>query len=152
MIRELTPSDRAAVVFSLAHLGAQSHYQRYLGGRPAASTEELARLVALDHWHHEVLIAFSTHPRVPVGLSEYIRLERFDTAELAISVIDAWQRHGIGIELLLRLRERALAAGIRRFSAMMLRGNRGALALARHLGEVSTQSARGNIVELMIEL
>jgi hypothetical protein len=35
-------------------------------------------------------------PRTPVGLAEYIRLEQFDVAELAISVNDGWQRRGIG--------------------------------------------------------
>jgi acetyltransferase len=152
LICEATRADRAAIAFSLGHLGEQSHYQRFLAPKPVAMTRELERLLAIDHWHHEVLLAISQGPRVPVGVSEYVRLEHFDTAELAISVIDGWQRRGVGAMMLHGLRDRALAAGIRRFSATMLRENRGALALARTLGAVISTRSAGTLTELLIEL
>jgi acetyltransferase len=152
VIREATASDRAAIAFSLGHLGDQSRYQRFLAARPAPAPEEIDRLTAIDHWHHEVLLAFSSGPRVPVGVSEYVRLDEFDVAELAISVNDDWQRRGVGARLVRELRERALAAGIRHFRATMLRGNRGALALAKALGPCTKLGAEGNVVELLIDL
>jgi RimJ/RimL family protein N-acetyltransferase len=151
VIRELTPSDRAAIAFSLAHLGERSRYQRWLGAGPR-ETREAKRLGAADHWHHDALIAFSPVPRTPVGLAEYVRLEQFDVAELAISVNDGWQRRGIGRALARALRARAVGAGIRRFTMTVARGNRGALALARELGECTVVGAEGPAMELRVEL
>jgi RimJ/RimL family protein N-acetyltransferase len=151
VVREASPSDRPAIAFSLAHLGDQSRYQRFLVAHPAVATE-VARLTAIDHWHHEVLVAFSTAPRVPIGIGEYVRLDDFDVAELAISVNDGWQHQGVGATLVRELRERALVAGIRHFRATMLRGNRGALALAKALGPCTKLGAAGSLIELLIDL
>jgi hypothetical protein len=50
------------------------------------------------------------------------------------------------------LRARAVVAGIRRFTMTVARGNRGALALARELGECAVVGADGPVVELVVEL
>jgi RimJ/RimL family protein N-acetyltransferase len=151
VVRELTPSDRAAIAFSLAHLGERSRYQRWLGTGPGERSEA-RRLSQADHWHHEALIAFSPVPRTPVGLVEYVRLDDFDAAELAISVNDGWQRRGVGRALARALRGRALAAGIRRFTMTVARGNRGALAIARELGTCTVVAASGPVMELTVDL
>ena len=151
VIRELTASDRAAIGFSLSHLGERSRYQRWLGAGPG-ERREARRLSQVDHWHHDALIAFSPVPRTPVGLAEYVRLDDFDAAELAISVNDGWQRRGVGRALARALRARAMAAGIRRFRMTVARGNRGALALARELGTCTVVGAEGPAMELLVVL
>jgi acetyltransferase len=152
VIRELTSADRAAVAFSLRHLSERSAFQRFMRLGPDLPCIEVRRLETVDHWHHEGLIAFTQTPRAPIGLVEYVRLDEFDTAELAISVVDAWQKRGVGRELARALRDRALKAGIRRFRATILRGNRGALALAHELGRCTILSAEGSAAELLVEL
>lgn len=153
IIRELTVADRRSLAFSLDHLGAQSRYQRYLSPRPKADERELTRLLDLDHWHHEGIIAFATAPRRPVGIAEYVRLpEAFDRAELAVAVVDEWQRLGVGRALAQALRERALAAGVRHFRLVMLRENRGALALARALGPRESTTGSGSLLEITVAL
>jgi GNAT superfamily N-acetyltransferase len=151
-IRGLAPGDRAALAFALSHLSDQSRYQRYLSPRPGVDHRELARLLDVDHWHHEVLIAFASGPRRPVGVAEYVRLAEFDHAELAVVIVDDWQRHGVGRSLAEALRERALAAGIRFFRVSLLRENRGALALARALGECAVTGSAGAVLEMLIAL
>lgn len=152
VIRELTPADRAAVAFSLRRLGDRSRYQRFLRTDSWIPTSELRRLAGVDHWHHEALIAFSPRPRTPIGLVEYVRLEPFDLAELAVTVADGWQRQGVGRELVRALRTRAMAAGIRRFRATIMRGNRGALALARELGRCAILSSDGTTADWLVQL
>ena len=93
----------------------------------------MSRLLDVDHWHHEALIAYSPPPRAPIGIARYIRLDDFDAAEVAIEVADGWQHQGVGIALLVALTERARSAGIRRFHMSMLRDNVAARALARKL-------------------
>jgi acetyltransferase len=149
-IRELTPGDQAAVAYELRHLGERSYYQRFFRGTSGAW--ELVALRTIDHWHHEGLIAFSCSPRVPVGVVEYLRLEAFDEAELAVSVVDGWQRRGVGRQLVRELRDRAVAAGIRRFHVTIMRGNHGAVALAREIGRATVVRAEGNAVDWLVEL
>jgi protein lysine acetyltransferase len=152
VIRELTRSDRAALAFSFRRLGAQSRFQRFLGAKPELSARELHYLTNVDHWHHDALIAFSPVPRTPIGVCRYIRGDGFDVADIAVEVSDAWQRRGIGRALLHALRERALAAGIRRFTATALAENQAALKLARELGSCTVTHPTGGAVELDIEL
>ena len=151
LIREITPADRRALAFVLGHLSNSSRYLRFFG-TALDTREEIERLIDVDHWHHEALIAYSPPPRAPIAVVEYVRLERFDVADLAIAVTDDWQGQGVGRALLEVLRGRALAAGVRRFSASMLASNRAALALARRFGAVSARESRGELIELVLEL
>lgn len=152
VIREVTSADRAAIAFSFARLGEESRYKRFLAPTPDLRPRDLDRLLSVDHWHRESLLAYSPVPRAPVGMAEYVRLEMFDVAEVAMAVADQWQRHGIGQALLGALRDRALGAGVRRFEFTTLRGNKGALALAHHLGKCTTASAGLGVIQLLVEL
>jgi GNAT superfamily N-acetyltransferase len=148
LIRGLNPSDQPALGFLSRHLGEQSLYQRFLSPKREISAHDLAPLADVDHWHREALIAFSPVPRAPIGVASYHRGERFDVAELAVTVADEWQRRGIGTVLMAALRDRAVSAGIRRFTATMLWGNRGALSLTRTLGAVTIDSHHAGVVQL----
>jgi acetyltransferase len=152
LIREVTRSDRAALAFSLKHLGLNSRHRRYLSATPQLWPRELDRLTAVDHWHREALIAFSLVPRTPVGVAEYVRLDSFDVAEVAIAVVDRWQHRGVGHALMEALRTRAHAAGVRHFEATLLRDNKGALALARTLGACRIAAADGSVLQLTVDL
>lgn len=151
-IRALTRSDRAAVDFALRHLGERSLYQRYLVGNGPPIRREIARLMTVDHWHHEVLIAFHTHPRIPIGVAEYVRAASFDVAEIAIAIADDWQHQGVGRAIAEELRRRALDAGVRVVNATALYENRGALQLLRGLGEVEQRHVGGGAIELSVAL
>src|ERR1700756_3331659 len=98
-IRQLAASDRWAVAFAFARLSDRSRYQRYFTSKPTLAPRELQRLVDVDHWHHEALIAFSPPPRAPIGIARYVRLEEFDEAEVAIEVVDGGQAPGGGARL-----------------------------------------------------
>jgi len=147
-LRELTPSDRRALRFMFDRLSPSSRQQRFLHAKNELSVRELEELTRLDHWHHEALIAWSLVPRVPIGVGRYVRGDEFDIAEVAITVIDEWQRRGVGRQLLFELRDRARRAGIRRFSALMLRSNKGALRLAHELGPCRLVRSSDGIVQL----
>jgi acetyltransferase len=146
-IRELAASDSRSVAFAFGRLSPQSRYQRFFTAKPELAPQELARLMNVDHWHHEALIAFSPPPRSPIGIARYVRLDDFEAAEVAVEVVDSWQRQGVGRALIARLTERARAAGIRRFHMSMLRDNHAARALAGHFGPATVVSAAGNVVE-----
>jgi RimJ/RimL family protein N-acetyltransferase len=148
LIRELTAADRAALQFVFGRLSAESRYRRFLVVKPALTQRDLDRLLDVDHWHREAVIAWSPPPRAPIGVARYARGEVFDVAEIAVAVTDAWQRRGVGAALVQELRERAVRAGIRRFAATALSGNGGALALARRLDAHPVARHRDGIVDL----
>jgi RimJ/RimL family protein N-acetyltransferase len=151
LIRELNPSDRRALAFLMRRLGDRSRYLRFLTATPNVDTE-VDRVTGADHWHHEALIAISPAPRTPIGVTEYVRLDEFDLAELAIAVADDWQRRGVGRALLEALRTRVIATGVRRLITTVLPSNRAALALASQFGRLTVLESHRDLIELLVEL
>lgn len=152
LIRELSPSQRAVLPFVFGRLGARSRRQRFLGAKQRLHEHEIDRLIDVDHWHREALIAWTPAPRTPVGVARYSRRERFDRAELAIAVVDEWQRRGVGRALLLELSGRALRAGVRRFELSALIDNPGAMALARQAGPLRLVALDGGVAEMVVDI
>jgi hypothetical protein len=68
-----------------------------------------------------------------------------------VTVVDSWQRRGLGSALLRRLSERALELGIEYFTAEILAENRAVLTILPSLGGVETESS-GPVVTARIEI
>jgi GNAT superfamily N-acetyltransferase len=82
----------------------------------------------------------------------FVRLaDQPDTADLGVTVVDAWQGRGLGSVLLARLSERALEVGIEYFTAEVLAENRAMLSLLPALGRVESESL-GPVVTARIEI
>jgi ribosomal protein S18 acetylase RimI-like enzyme len=56
------------------------------------------------------------------------------SAEIAVTVIDDWQRRGLGRELLTRLIDRARGVGISRLTALVAEDNEAAIGILRGVG------------------
>jgi RimJ/RimL family protein N-acetyltransferase len=151
-VRQVRPDDVPALTRAYANLGEQSRYRRFFTAMPELSEQTLHAAAEVDHVDHEALVALPLLSRQIVGECRYIRLaDRPDTADLAVTVIDAWQGRGLGSALLAMLSARALEAGIVYFSAEVLAENRSMLALLPGLGQVESESS-GTVVENRIEL
>jgi GNAT superfamily N-acetyltransferase len=151
-VRQVRPDDVPALTRAYANLGEQSRYRRFFTAMPELSERTLRAATEVDHVDHEALVALPLLSRQVVGECRYIRLaDRPDTADLAVTVIDAWQGRGLGSALLAMLSARALEAGIVYFSAEVLAENRSMLALLPGLGQVESESS-GTVVENRIEL
>jgi GNAT superfamily N-acetyltransferase len=134
-IRPIRPEDKAQLVQAFDRLGDGSRYRRFLGYKKQLSVAELVALTEVDHHDHEALGALDPRTGDGVGVARYVRLaERPETAEAAVTVVDDWQRRGVGGALLTRLAARAREEGIREFTATLLSDNRSMLALFRRLG------------------
>ncbi len=87
-----------------------------------------------------------------VGECRFVRLaDRHDTADLAVTVVDARQGRGLDSALLGRLSERALKVEVEYFTAEILAENRTVLAILPSLGKVETES-RSLVVAARIEI
>jgi RimJ/RimL family protein N-acetyltransferase len=151
-IRQIRPEDAPALILAYANLGEQSRYRRFFTVMPELPEATLKAAVEVDHVDHEALVAFPLLSAEIVGEGRFIRLpDQPGTAEVGVTVIDAWQGRGLGSALLARLSERASEAGIEYFTAEVLAENRAMLALLPGLGQVETES-RGSVVTARVEL
>jgi RimJ/RimL family protein N-acetyltransferase len=151
-MRQVQPDDAPALVRAYANLGEQSRYRRFFTIMPELPEATLKAAVEVDHTDHEALVAVPLLSTEIVGECRFIRLpDQPDTAEVGVTVVDAWQGRGLGSALLARLSERALEAGIEYFTAEVLAENRTMLALLPSLGQVETES-HGPVVSARVEL
>jgi RimJ/RimL family protein N-acetyltransferase len=151
-IRQIRPDDGPALVRAYANLGEQSRYRRFFTVMPELPEATLRAAVAVDHVDHEALVAVPLPATEIVGECRFIRWpDQPDSAEIGVTVVDAWQGRGLGSALLACLSERALEAGIDYFTAEVLAENRTMLALLPGLGQVETES-HGPVVTARVEL
>jgi RimJ/RimL family protein N-acetyltransferase len=151
-IRQVRPDDGPALIRAYANLGEQSRYRRFFTVMPELPEATLKAAVEVDHVNHEALVAVPVLSAEIVAECRFIRLpDQPDTAEIGVTVVDAWQGRGLGSALLARLSERAAEAGIDYFTAEVLAENRTMLALLPGLGHVETESL-GPVVTTRVEL
>jgi RimJ/RimL family protein N-acetyltransferase len=151
-IRQVRPDDAAGLARAYANLGEQSRYRRFFTVMPELPDATLKAAVEVDHVDQEALVAVPLLSTEIVGECRFIRLlDQPGTAEVGVTVVDAWQGRGLGSALLARLSEYAAAAGIEYFTAEILAENRTMLALLPGLGQVETES-NGPVVTARVEL
>src|ERR1700684_2385198 len=151
-IRPVRPDDAPALARAYTNLGEQSRYRRFFTAMPKLPETTLKAAVDVTPVDHEALVPVPEQSAEIVGECRFIRLpDQPDTAEIGVTVVDAWQGRGLGSALLARLSEHALEAGIEYFTAEVLAENRTMLALLPGLGQVETES-RGPVVSARVEL
>jgi GNAT superfamily N-acetyltransferase len=135
LIRPIRPPDKERLRDEFAHLGEDSRRFRFLGTVKQLSQGDLAKLSEVDHHDHEALIATTLDGAQAVGAARYIRpAHDAADAELAIEVVDEWQRCGLGSALLTHLAVRAAADGVHAFTALCLAENHAILRMLERLG------------------
>jgi GNAT superfamily N-acetyltransferase len=134
-VRPLVPGDREAYLQAFSTLSPTSRYLRFAGPKPRLSSSEVTFLVEVDHDSHEALMAYECETGRPIAVGRFVRTAADpEVAEAAITVLDAWQGHGIGPHMLRRLIARAAELGLVTLRAEVLRTNVRALAMLRHAG------------------
>ncbi|HWE15079.1 MAG TPA: GNAT family N-acetyltransferase [Solirubrobacteraceae bacterium] len=125
-IRPIRPDDRERLRLSHTRLSEETRYRRFMSAKPSLTVSDAHYLVDIDGRNHYALVATVAGPagEAIVGVARYIRLAGdAEAAEFAIVVGDAWQRHGLGGELLGRLADAAVTRGVKRFCATILADN-----------------------------
>jgi RimJ/RimL family protein N-acetyltransferase len=129
------PADVPVLADGFARLSARSRQLRFLGPKKQLTPAELRYLTEIDHHDHEALGAVDRASGRGVGVARYVRtFEDAQAAEIAVTVVDEWQRRGLGTELLAQLAQRAREEGIRRFTALVGADNVAMTALVRTAG------------------
>ncbi len=131
VLRAVGPDDRACIARGFERLSAASRLSRFLMPMQRLDGPMLDYLTAIDGSRH-LAVAASTDDVEPVGLARCVRLDgEPDVAEIAVTVMDPWQRRGVAPVLVSQLARWADAVAIRRFRALFGYDNR---AITRLIG------------------
>jgi RimJ/RimL family protein N-acetyltransferase len=128
LLRPVMPADRDHIIDGFNRMSPESRRLRFHEPRQALTKAELDFLTTIDHdWH--VSWAACLPDGTGVGIARYVIDPDERGAEIALAVVDEYQRRGIGLALLRKLAAVAAARGLVRFHATVLSENRVMLAL-----------------------
>jgi RimJ/RimL family protein N-acetyltransferase len=136
-VRPIGPEDKDRLRVGLHQLSPASRYHRFHAAVSELSDEQLRYLTEIDQVNHLAWIALDpTLPGEPaVGVARCIRFpENPGTAEVAVTVLDAYQGRGLGTLLLGLLSRSAAGQGIGTFRAYVREDNDAMLRIFRDLG------------------
>jgi RimJ/RimL family protein N-acetyltransferase len=152
----LLPANRDALREEYAQLTESTRFGRFLSAVPKLSDKMLDQLVddvdGVDHIALVLLVIAEDGTELPVGLARIIRYPDDPTAaDLAVTVVDEWQRRGVAtalLEVLMRRRPK----GVQRIVTVVRAGNDASLAMLRRLGEVEVGEPDDGTRHVVVEL
>ena len=156
LIRPIRADDKRFLEDGLRQLSDESVHRRFLSPKRSFSRAELRYLTEVDGRDHVALVA--EYPGEPVR--RLIAVGRFvrwsddpEAAEVAVVVMDDWQRRGVGSLFSRRLAGMARRRGIRRFTATMSSNNVAAHKILERLTQhLDEQHAGAGVSEVVAEL
>ena len=87
-----------------------------------------------------------------VGVARYDRAPNTDVAEVAVAVVDEFQRRGLGSALMAILGKVAGDHGIKTFALIVLPENQQMLGLLRKMGWIHRAKLSGGVYDISFEL
>jgi GNAT superfamily N-acetyltransferase len=148
-IRAQKPEDRKAILAEVEHASADMLYHRFFAVKRSFSEKEEHFFFDVDFVNHVVLLAVAKEngqPRI-VGGVRYVVTEP-GKAEVAFSVVDDHQGHGLGGVLMHHIAKIAREAGIKEFVAEVLADNAHMLAVFEHSGLVTSTRREGTTIHV----
>jgi GNAT superfamily N-acetyltransferase len=146
------PLDRAeathAVDTIFAGLSARSRYLRFHSPVPRLVGSLRDQLVDLDGRRRAAVVACA-EGRVPIGIAR-IAGSGSGTADVAVAVVDAWHRRGVGHRLLTAVGELAAGIGYTQLRGSVLPENIAMLGLAGTAFPLSRLHFDGDTVEILM--
>ena len=128
-LRLVRPSDKAAMQEGFRKMSPKSRYQRCMGQKSQLTDHELQYFTEVDGIDHFTICALRAGPGSVdegIGTGSFVRLPNAtETAEPAVTIIDSYQRKGLGTILLERLLGAAWERDIRWLHFELLADNLG---------------------------
>lgn len=136
-LRPVVPEDKERLVQGLERLSPESRYRRFMSAVSRIPDRQLRYFTELDYVDHYAVGALALdEPGEPgVGVARYVRLaDQPQVAEVAVTIVDDYQKSGLGSLLLQAAMAVALENGILEFQAEIMGDNHGAIRLVRRFG------------------
>lgn len=157
-VRPIVPDDEPLLHEAVAAMSERTVYFRFFSPIKRMSDALAHRLAVVDYRDRFAIVAATRRPHSPsqkeriVGVARYDRARDTDVAEVAVAVIDEFQRRGLGSVLLAELARVARSQGIRTFQLIVLPENRQMLGLLRNMGWIHQAKLSGGVYEISFDL
>jgi GNAT superfamily N-acetyltransferase len=134
--RPVHPTDEPSMRDLHYALSQETIYYRFMTRVQRFTHREIMNYVYIDHRRDVAIVGTvpEAHGEDIIAVGRYYLDERTNRAEVAFTVLDAWQGRGIGKALFAHLVGIARRAGIAGFTAEVLRENKRMQAVFNHSG------------------
>jgi RimJ/RimL family protein N-acetyltransferase len=152
-IRAVRPADRDGFIEAFGRASPASIYRRFFAAKRDLSEQEISFFSDVDFVGHVALVAVAAEGGRPVvvGGARYITVEP-GQAEIAFTVLDQYQGHGLGAALMRHLVMLAREAGLKQLIAEVLPENTPMLKVFEKCGlQLNTRRERG-VVHVTLRL
>lgn len=154
-LRPIVPEDEPLLHEAVSAMSERTVYFRFFSPIKRMSDALAHRLAVVDYHDRFALVATTHRPagkeRI-VGVARYDRARETDVAEVAVAVIDEFQRRGLGSVLLTELARVGRQNGIKTFTLIVLPENREMLGLLRRMGWIHQAKLSGGLYEITFDL
>lgn len=148
-LRPVTPDDKPLIAEGFSRLSSRARYLRFLAPAERLSQSQLAYLSEIDHHDHVAWGVLDTD--APAAVGRWVRLQDDPTAaDVAITVLDEYQRRGIGRLLVEVLAVSARARGVGVLHFDVLAENAPMIGLLQSLGAVP--STEGEVIHWLLDV
>ena len=154
-LRPIVAADEPLLHEAVAAMSERTVYFRFFSPIKRMSDALAHRLAVVDYNDRFAIVATTHRPNAKeriVGVARYDRARGTDVAEVAVAVIDEFQRRGLGSALLAELARVGRSHGIKTFSLIVLPENREMLDLLRKMGWIHQAKLVGGVYEISFEL
>lgn len=157
-VRPIVPEDEPLLHEAVAAMSERTVYFRFFSPIKRMSDALAHRLAVVDYNDRFAIVAATHRPHGPdhkeriVGVARYDRAPGTDVAEVAVAVVDEFQRRGLGGQLLAELARVGRAHGILTFSLIVLPENSEMLGLLRRMGWIHQARLSGGVYEISFDL
>jgi acetyltransferase len=159
VIRPIRPEDEPLMARFHEPLSERSVYLRYFYPMKLSQRiehERLSRISFIDYDREMALVAERQNPETGqpeiIAAGRLIKIYGTDDAEYAILVQDAYQRQGLGTELLRRLLDVGRKEGVKQIFGSILNDNTDMLGVTEHLGFKLQGQPKNGVMRVGIEL
>jgi acetyltransferase len=137
LVRPIQADDKDRLHELFRHLSPDARYQRFQATIADLSDAQLRDLTEIDYDDHMAWVALDpSRAELPgIGEARYIRAKgHSDVAEVAVTVLDAWQGRGVGTLLFRMVCKWATGHAIRTFRAYALETNDAMIRIFKDIG------------------
>ena len=155
LIRPIVPEDEPLLHEAVAAMSERTVYFRFFSPLKRMPDAMAHRLAVVDYDARFAIVASTNRPSAKeriLGVARYDRVAGTDVAEVAVAVVDEFQRRGLGRALLTILAKVARDHGIKTFSLIVLPENQQMLGLLRKMGWIHQAKLSGGVYEITFDL
>jgi RimJ/RimL family protein N-acetyltransferase len=154
-VRPIVPEDEPLLHEAVAAMSERTVYFRFFSPLKRMPDAMAHRLAVVDYNDRFALVATTRKPDAKeriVGVARYDRVPNTDVAEIAVAVIDEFQRRGLGSALMTILGKVAGEHGIKTFTLIVLPENQQMLGLLRKMGWIHRAKLSGGVYDISFDL